>query len=52
MPHEIRDREGNVIERPGVTITIAFNRGTTAKGLLPGDQLYKDGVLVYTQEER
>jgi len=47
---EIRDREGNVVERQGVTITVAYNRGTTAKGLMPGDRLYEDGKLVYVQE--
>jgi hypothetical protein len=52
MRREIRDREGNIVERTGVTITIAYNHGTTATGLLPGDRLYEDGELVYVQEDR
>jgi len=55
---EIRDRDGVVLwrsdhvesARPGVVITVRHNKPTTATGLLPGDRLYEDGVLVYTQE--
>jgi hypothetical protein len=61
---EIRDREGNLVWRSGVagmglplprhsvTITVASNSKTSATGLLPGDRLYLDGVLVYEQEDR
>ncbi len=44
---EVIDKSGRRVERLGVAITYHVERGTTATGLLPGDQVFMDGRLYY-----
>lgn len=47
---EIRDREGCAVDRPGAQLRLSI-RGDRSKGLVDGDRVYRDDLLIYVHQE-